>query len=100
MVTLDDFAMLPYCIWLVARFSGLVLRYHKVFTAVLFAAPLLSIVLLFKNQGAAAYLMAQAWPVICYALSVLLYFGPQALFNRCNEEQQMLKLLSKRVNGT
>lgn len=80
MVTLDDFAMLPYCIWLVALFSGLALQYHKAFTAVLFAAPLLSIALLFKNQGAAAHLMAQVWPVMCYALSVLLYFGPQALF--------------------
>jgi peptidoglycan/LPS O-acetylase OafA/YrhL len=80
MVTLDDFAMLPYCIWLVALFSGLALRYQKAFTALLFAAPLLSIVLLFKNQGATANFMAQLWPILCYAISLLLYFGPPTLF--------------------
>ncbi len=82
MVTLDDFAMLPYCIWLVALFSGLALRYYKAFTAVLFAAPAISIALLFKNQGGAANFMQQLWPVLCYVISLLLYFGPQQWFAR------------------
>ena len=86
MVTLDDFAMIPYCILLVTLFSGIRFKYKKQLFAFLYLIPIISLALLLKKNHDLESIGANLLPIICYILSLALYFGPENLFENASRK--------------
>jgi peptidoglycan/LPS O-acetylase OafA/YrhL len=86
MVTLDDFAMMPYCFLLVTLFSGINFRYKKQFFAVLYLIPIISLALLLKNYHGLESIGDKIVPIFCYITSLVLYFGPDTLLSNVSSK--------------
>jgi peptidoglycan/LPS O-acetylase OafA/YrhL len=81
MVTLDDFAMMPYCFLLVTLFSGINFRYKKQLFAGLYLIPIISLALLLKNYHGLESIGDKIVPIFCYITCLVLYYGPDTLLS-------------------
>ncbi len=86
MVTLDDFAMMPYCFLLVTLFSGINFKYKKQFFAVLYLTPVISLALLLKDYHNFDSIDNKLFAIFCYLVSLALYFGSENLLNNTSRK--------------
>ncbi|WP_342644606.1 acyltransferase [Mucilaginibacter sp. CSA2-8R] len=86
MVKFDDFTLMPYCFLLVVLFSGTRFRFKKQLFSFLFILPAISIALLIKGSSSIASLNDQRIPMLCYLISLVLYFIPNTLFNNLSRK--------------
>lgn len=79
-VAFDDLTFLPYCLLLVAQFSGSAFRYQKLFTTVLHVVPLFMIAQYVLHYTGAQSLPDVMRPTLLYATAMLLYYSPKSWF--------------------
>lgn len=71
-----DFSLLPYCIFVIATFTGTLFRGRKVLLTFFILLPLLAIFHIAKSAMAFEHYL---FPSICYMLSLILYFSKSGM---------------------